>query len=174
MRQNSQNRSSHRRIAKIDEQASKKRSKKTSRKTKPKRPQKTPKISPKRYSRAPRDPPGTQETSILGVPARGRNLDQKTEAQKTSFFPRLGRFWPPPAKPKTRHRQGGWLATGCPPWCFRHIEGVNRRFRVGGVAIFMFSRASGNPWPSNSIEDAVFPACISDAGLADESQAKKV
>ena len=28
--------------------------------------------------------------------------------------------------------------------------------------------------PSNGIEDAVFPACISDAGLADEGQAKKL
>ena len=30
------------------------------------------------------------------------------------------------------------------------------------------------PGPSNGIENAVFPACISDAGLADEGQAKKV
>ena len=62
------------------------------RETRPERPPKTPKMTPKRYSRAPRDPPGTPETSILGVPARARNFDQKTEPQQNRFFPRLGRF----------------------------------------------------------------------------------
>ena len=110
MRQNSQNRSSNRRIAKIDEKASKKRSKKTSRKTRPERPQKTPKMTPKRYSRAPRDPPGTPETSILGVPARDRNFDQKTEPQKIGFFRVLGDFRPPLGnqKPGTGRVGGSW------------------------------------------------------------------
>ena len=92
MRQNSQNRSSNGRITKIDEKASKKRSKKTSRKTRPERAPKTAKMTPKRHSRAPWDPPGTPETSILGVPARGRNFDQKTEPQKIGFSRVLGYF----------------------------------------------------------------------------------
>ena len=155
MRQNSQNRSSNRRIAKIDGKSSKKRSKKTSRKTRPTRPPKMPKMTPNRHSRAPRDPPGTQETSILGVPEGGRNLDQKTEAQKTIFFPRLGRVWPPPGKPKTRHRQGRWLAATLQPCGFGTPRPEKRRWRCGGATIFVIFGPLEIPTPSNSIKDAV-------------------
>ena len=65
-----------------------------------------------------------------------------------------------------------WLVHG--GWGFGHSEAEKCGFRMGGVAIFVFSGAFGIPGPSNSIEDAVFPACIGDAGLADVSQAKKV
>ena len=41
-------------------------------------------------------------------------------------------------------------------------------------AIFVFSGALEMATPSSSIEDAAFPACIEDAGLTDEGQAKKV
>ena len=165
MRQNSQNRSSNRRIAKIDEKASKKRSKKTSRKTRPERPQETPKMTPKRYSRAPRDPPGTPETSILGVPARDRNFDQKTEPQKIGFFRVLGDFRPPLGNQKPGTGRVGSPARGARLEVLSTLRGEIDVFAWEALRFSRF-RASLKSRPPATASKML---CLSD-----ESRAKKV